>query len=113
MVLVPDLYKIYYINNTNIIHLEGKTIWKTENIRSERSLREAEFIFARNNFIFLLRWHKWHLAPNFAFRLLLPFFSDFIYIKLHRTPIKYHFSTALSALREALKLYKTHNIPKI
>lgn len=105
-------YKVYYLGTTNIIHLEGKTIYKSD-LRLKQSKKGIEFIFTRNNFIFLLRWHKWHLPVNIGFRFVIPLFSNLIVTKLHRTPIKYHFSVVIPALKEALKLYKMHRIPKL
>ena len=106
-------YKIFYVGNTKIVHLEGKSLYKSNAIKSEWSLLDRDFVFVRNNFIFLLRWHKWRLPLNFLFRLVVPFFSDFISTTLHRTPIKYHFSIVVPALKEALRMYKTYKIPKV
>lgn len=106
-------YKVLYVGNTKVIHLEGKTLYKSEQINQKWTEKYKEFIFVRNNFIFLLRWHKWHLPANLVFRLFTPLLPRFILKHLHRTPIKYHFSNVFPALLEALRCYKIYKIPKV
>jgi GT2 family glycosyltransferase len=106
-------YKTYYVNNTNITHLEGYSTTKAK-IKRKWSKEYISYISIRNDWIFLLRWYKYLILPN----LLYDFVQAFIYIdpkfgfrtfKEIRSRLKF----TLLGLINALKEYKKTKIPSV
>ena len=104
-------YRIYYVNDINITHLEGSTL-VNPNAKSQWNMEQREIIFARNNYIFCLRYYPIRLPLNIGFRFALPLLNPIIHTKLGRSNIHYRFSTAYTALAEAIQVYNKLQIPK-
>jgi GT2 family glycosyltransferase len=105
-------YRTYYVKDVDITHLEGKSVFKTK-MKNNWTPEQREYIFARNNFIFLLRWHRLLVVPNLAFRTVLPLFGGVVATVLKRTKINYRFSTVIPAFKEALAVHRKERIPRL
>ena len=65
-------YKTYYINNTNITHLESYSVMKY-NIKKKWTKEQMVYFSLRNDWIFLFRWYKRFLLINALYNTVQAF----------------------------------------
>lgn len=103
-------YKTYYVNDTNITHLERYSIIKSDMKRKWKK-EEIMYLTIRNDWIFLLRWYKYLLLPNLVYDTVQAFIGvdPQFYIR-PAMEISLRLKFTITGLAEAAKLYKK---PKI
>ncbi len=110
--MVNEGFKIYYVGNTDIIHLEGFSV-RSKSLKLDWTSEEIARFTRRNGYIYYFR-HAPLLSPIY---FIADFFSNFIafdpsvHIRDGKT-IRIRLSTQLPALSDALKVYKTYKIKK-
>jgi GT2 family glycosyltransferase len=65
-------YKTYYVNNTNITHLESYSVMKY-NIKKKWTKEQMVYFSLRNDWIFLFRWYKRFMLVNALYNTVQAF----------------------------------------
>ena len=106
-------YKTYYVNNTDITHLESYSVMKYK-IKKKWTKEQMIYFSLRNDWIFLFRWYKRFIIFNLIYNTIQAFIriypkfgirsSDEIFMRLK-------FNTL--GFINALKMYKKSKIPEL
>ncbi len=103
-------YKTYYVNNTNITHLESYSVIKSS-IKKKWTKEQMIYFSLRNDWIFLLRWY-WYLLPiNLIYDIAQSFIKIEPEIQLRSSrEITLRLKFTFLGLIDAFKLYKTTKV---
>ena len=106
-------YKTYYVNNTNITHLESYSVIKS-NILKKWTKEQMIYFSLRNDWIFLLRWY-WYLLPiNLIYDIVQSFIRVQPEIRLRpSSEIILRLKFTFLGLIDAFKLYRTTKIQQL
>ena len=106
-------YKVFYVGNTNITHLEGYSVLKTNLNKKIQKLTKRDMLYSsiRNNYIFLLRYYPYKLPINFIYSLFRVFFTYNPKFKLRsKSEIRENAFIPWIAIFNAFKLYRIKKI---
>ena len=105
-------YKLYYVGNTNITHLESYSTLNRK-VKKKWTPSDIEFCMRRNAYMCYLRYARGTLPFYFATDVL----SDFVSFKNDKLAIRPNIWSRLRmqapAIREAVNLYKKNKIMKV
>lgn len=105
-------YRTYCINNTDIVHLESYSTFKAKKIKRKWSKNKMLYFRIRNDWIYLLRWHKYLFPINLIYDVLQAFISIDQKVKFRKfSEIKKRLKFTIKGIKEAIKLYKKDKVP--
>ncbi len=106
-------YKTYYVNNTNITHLEGYSVMKY-NIKKKWTKEQFVYCSLRNDWIFLFRWYKKFIFINALYNTAQAFIRiepAFGIRSLDEIVMRLRFN--ILGFFDALRMYKKFKVPTI
>lgn len=106
-------YKTYYVNNTNITHLESYSVMKYR-IKKKWTKEQMAYFSLRNDWIFLFRWYKKFILLNALYNTVQAFIRidpEFGIRPFSEIAIRLKFN--ILGFIKALRMYKRFSIPII
>ncbi len=106
-------YKTYYVNNTNITHLESYSVMKYD-IKKKWTKEQIVYLSLRNDWIFLFRWYKKFIFFNALYNTIQAFIRidpEFGIRPFNEIVMRLKFN--ILGFVKALRTYGKFNIPVI